>query len=184
MATRREVLAVAAATISFPMLESALGTLRSARAQAATAPATAPSTAPATSPATAPGRGMRGASRTAPNEKPGWFATTIKPADVKADEFTDVPDHVIALTRTGKDISAVTTKCTHEGCKIIPKAGAKTITCPCHQAQFNLDGSVAKAPARTPLAHYAVRLNDAGLIEIDPGQKPAAEDKEFKITVA
>src|SRR5205085_10112441 len=112
MATRREVIAAAAATVSIPMLEKALGTVRSAQAAA---PGTAPSTAPAPRGGTA--------SRTAADEKAGWFATKIKPADVKDGEFTDVPEHAIALSRTGKEITALTTKCTHQGCKIPPKAG-------------------------------------------------------------
>lgn len=171
--SRREVLTVAAVAVTLPVLESALGTLRAARAQAATA------TAPAT---TRAGRGM--AVRVAPNEPAGWITTTLKPADLKDGEFTDVAGHVIALSRTGKDISALTTKCTHQGCKILPKAGAKILTCPCHQAQFNLDGTVAKAPARNPLQHYAVRVNDKGLIEVDPGQKVAKDAKEASITIA
>src|SRR6059058_4650035 len=72
------------------------------------------------------------ASRTAADEKAGWFATKIKPADVKDGEFTDVPEHAIAISRTGKEITALTTKCTHQGCKIPPKAGEKELTCPCH----------------------------------------------------
>ena len=47
-----------------------------------------------------------------------------------------------------------------------------------------VDGTVAKAPAKDPLAHYALRLNDAGLIEIDPGQKVTKDDKNFSVTVA
>src|SRR5205809_826922 len=127
--SRREVLAVAAAAVSLPMVEAALGKMRSANAQAAGAPATA--TAPARAGAAA------GASRTAPDEPAGWLTTTMKAADVKDGEFTDVAGHVIALSRTGKQITALSTKCTHMGCKIAPKAGEKILTCPCHGGQFN-----------------------------------------------
>jgi hypothetical protein len=61
------------------VLEKALGTVRSAQAAA-------PGTAPA-------GRAPAGNSRLAADEKPGWFVTKIKPADVKDGEFTDVPEH-------------------------------------------------------------------------------------------
>jgi Rieske Fe-S protein len=171
--SRREVLTAAAVTATLPLISNVLGGASCACAAAPAATSTAPATAT---------RGR--ANRVAPDEPAGWFATKIKPADVKDGEFTDVPGHVIVLVRTGKDISALTTKCTHQGCKIPPTAGAKILTCPCHGAQFNLDGTVAKAPARTPLVAYAIRVSDAGVIEIDPGQKPAKDAKEFKITVA
>jgi Rieske Fe-S protein len=164
--SRREILATTAVTVTLPMLGAAL---RSAQAAA-------------TGAAPAPGRGA--AARATPDEPAGWITTTIKPADVKDGEFTDVPGHALALTRTGKDISAISTKCTHQGCKIPPKAGQKTLVCPCHGGTFNLDGSVAKAPPKNPLPIFAIRTSDAGVIEIDPGQKPAKEDKLYKITVA
>jgi Rieske Fe-S protein len=163
--SRREVLSVAAATVTLPMLQSALGGMRQA---AAAAPRAGGATsAPAAKP-----------------EQPGWFATKLKPADLKDNEFTAVPDHAIVLSRADKTVTALTNVCTHKGCNIKPKAGQKILTCGCHGAQFNLDGTVAKAPAKDPLAHYALRLNDAGLIEIDPGQKVTKDDKNFSVTVA
>ena len=171
MATRREVLAAAVATVTLPMLDSALGGCSRAQSVTATAPATG--SAPA-----------RGANTPAPDEKAGWFASTIKPADVKDGEFTLVEGHGVVLARTGKEITALSNKCTHRGCAMPPKAGANVLTCPCHGSQFKMDGSVAKTPATTAVPHFAIRLSAAGVIEIDPGQKPKAEDKEFKITIA
>lgn len=164
--SRRQVLAAAAATVTLPMLGSAIGALRAAQASATTAPATARGTT------------------SAPAEKPGWFATTLKPADLKDKEFTAVAGHVIVLSRTDKTVVALTNKCTHKGCAINPKAGANILTCPCHGAQFNLDGTVAKAPAKLPLDHYAIRVSANGVIEIDPGQKLAKDDKSATITIS
>ena len=155
--SRRQVLAVAAVTVALPALSTALGGLRSARAQAATS---------------------------APAEVPGWFTTKIKPADLKDNEFTAVEGHAIVLSRSDKTVAALTNKCTHKGCTIPAKAGAKLLVCPCHSANFNLDGTVAKAPATLPLAHYAIRTNADGFIEIDPGQKPAKDDKASTLTIS
>jgi Rieske Fe-S protein len=171
-ASRRQLLTATAAAVSLPMVEAALGSLRSTHA--ATAPATGP----------ARGAGARGNNRTAPDEPAGWFATTLKPADLKDGEFTDVAGHVVVLTRSGKQISALSTKCTHQGCKVPATAGQKILTCPCHQAQYNLDGSVAKGPARNALQHYALRVNDKGFIEVDPGQKLAKDAKEATVTIS
>ena len=49
-------------------------------------------------------------------------------------------------------LSASTLVCTHNGCKPgVPNAEG-IMGCPCHGAQFNADGSVAKGPAKKPLA--------------------------------
>ena len=69
--TRREALTVAAVTVTLPMLQTALGGLLSASAAA-------PGRAPAQ-----------------PPEKPGFFATTLKPADLKDNEFTAVDGHAL-----------------------------------------------------------------------------------------
>src|ERR1035438_777076 len=98
--SRREVLTIAAATVSLPMVQSLLGGMRQARAAASMAPA-------ASAPAAAP---------------LGWFDTKLKAADLKDEEFTSVDGHAIAeggktyavlLTRSGKTVAAVENKCSH-----------------------------------------------------------------------
>ena len=167
MQTRRDILAVAAATVTLPMIDSALGTLKSA---SAAAPAAAPAAAAAPAVNT-------------PAEKAGWFTTTLKPADVKAGEFTAVPDHKVILVNSDKKIAAYTNICTHRQCAMAPTAAAKTIECSCHKSAFNTDGTVAKGPATKPLDRYSIRVNDKGLIEID-ATVPKADAKEFAISVA
>jgi cytochrome b6-f complex iron-sulfur subunit len=159
--SRREILAVAAVTASVPLLESALGTIPAALGAQ---------------------RGGNGTT-SAPAEVPGFFATTFKPADLKDQEFTAIPGHAILLTRNDKSVEAISNKCTHHGCAINPKAGQKILTCQCHGAQYKLDGTVAKAPATKALDRYALRVNDKGLIEVDPGQKVAAGDKSATVTI-
>ena len=166
--SRRQVLAVAAATVTLPMLGSAVGALRSANANATLNPAARAATGGAT----------------AASEPAGWITTTLKPADLKDNEFTAVAGHAIVLTRADKTVSAVSNKCTHKGCSMNPKAGNKTLICTCHNSAFNLDGSVAKAPATQPLPHYAIRVNDKGLIEIDPGQTLTKDNKGATITIS
>ena len=166
---RREVLAVAAATVTIPMLDSVLGAMRSASAVASQRG----------------GGGGGGGNGTAPAEKAGWFTTTLKAGDLKDNEFTVVEGHEIVLARTGKTVAALSNVCTHKGCTIAPKAGTKVLgPCQCHQAAFNLDGSVAKAPATAPLPHLAIRVNDKGFIEIDPGQNLSKGDKGSSMTIS
>ena len=172
MATRREVLAAAAATVTLPMLDSALGRMRSASAQAA----------PTTAPATRAGAARAGANTAVPEEPAGWFTTKLKVADTKDGEMVAVEGHSIVIARTDKDITALSARCSHRQCNMPPTPANKILTCPCHGSQFNMDGSVAKGPATVAVPNFAIRLKADGFIEIDPGQKPKKGDKEFSVS--
>jgi Rieske Fe-S protein len=54
-------------------------------------------------------------------------------------------------------------RCTHRGCALSGVANG-TIFCPCHGAQFNLDGSVARGPARWPLAQRPVSVQGDAIV--------------------
>jgi hypothetical protein len=43
---------------------------------------------------------------------------------------------------------------------------------------------VAKGPATLPLPHYAIRVNDKGFVEIDPGTKLAKDGKGASVTIS
>jgi Rieske Fe-S protein len=165
--TRRTVLTAAAATAALPVLDAALGTISPAAAAATRAGAAATQTG------------------TAATTKSGWLATPLKAAELKDRQFTAVGGQDIVLARSGKTVRALSSACTHKGCIITPTAGSEILgPCPCHQATFNLDGSAAKAPATTPLPHYAIRVNDKGFLEIDPGQKLPKDDKNASVTIS
>lgn len=53
---------------------------------------------------------------------------------------------------------ALSTVCTHLGCVVEWDAAANRLTCPCHLASFNLEGSVAEGPPPRPLATFAVSI--------------------------
>lgn len=55
-------------------------------------------------------------------------------------------------------IIAVNPICTHKGCLLKWKAQEQSLECPCHDAQFKLDGSVTKGPAKQPLKLYTTKL--------------------------
>jgi cytochrome b6-f complex iron-sulfur subunit len=156
--SRRQVLVAAAVTASIPILDSALGTVSSAHAA---------------DPATTP-----------PATKESWTPTEIKAADLKDNEFTPAGIAGVVISRKDKIVAALSTVCTHKGCAVAAKNGANILACPCHGAQFNLDGTVAKAPANKPLERYALRVNDKGMIEVDKTQKVARDDKSATITLS
>lgn len=65
---------------------------------------------------------------------------------------------VLMLRDPGTDaVVALNPTCTHKGCTVEFSADSGTLVCPCHGAEFNLDGSVAKGPAEDPLPVYESR---------------------------
>jgi Rieske Fe-S protein len=153
--SRRQVLVAAAVTASIPILNSAL-------------PAHAADPAPST----------------APDTKPAWKATELKAADLKDNEFTASGIDGVVFSRKDKIITALSTVCTHKGCAVAAKSGANILICPCHAAQFNLDGTVAKAPANKPLERFAIRVNDKGIVEVDKTQKVARDNTSATVTLS
>ncbi|WP_329088316.1 Rieske (2Fe-2S) protein [Streptosporangium sp. NBC_01469] len=54
---------------------------------------------------------------------------------------------------------AFSAKCTHQGCPVSTIRGG-TINCPCHGSRFRIaDGSVARGPAKRPLARKKIRVS-------------------------
>ncbi|HVT79369.1 MAG TPA: Rieske (2Fe-2S) protein [Phycisphaerae bacterium] len=158
--SRRTVLATVAATVTLPALQAALGRMKAAQAAAPAASAAATS-------------------------KSGWITTTLKAADLKEDSWVQVAGQKIVVSRSGKTVMALSSVCTHKGQPVKPKTGdAKIIWCPSHGSEFKLDGSVNKAPAAKPLDIYAIRLDDKGMVEIDPSQKVAKDAKEASVTLS
>lgn len=74
----------------------------------------------------------------------------------------EVAGRLICLARTEEGIFAVDDDCTHIAAAL--DQGTLTgciLTCPLHLAQFDVrTGAVLRGPARTPVATYAVRVED------------------------
>src|SRR5690242_12513240 len=141
--SRRAMLTAAAVTVSLPMLEAALGTLRKLRAADPAVPA-------------APGAAAPASEAAAPNVPEGWVTTTLKPAMVKNNQFTQVAGQKIVLVRKGKTIRALSNLCTHRNVPLVPMADKPTLTCKAHGSIFDLDGVATKKPATKPLVHFAI----------------------------
>jgi Rieske Fe-S protein len=97
----------------------------------------------------------------------GTWVATVKAGDLVDGEGKGVDGQALMLSREGKKVFALSTKCTHKGCTLKPKAGVDSFTCQCHNAKFDLEGNVVHAPAKLPLPRYALRLNKDGVIEVD-----------------
>jgi Rieske Fe-S protein len=121
-----------------------------ATATAACGSADEPATAESTSSAAAAPTGTAGTNALA------------KTADVPVGSGVIVDDMVITQPTTGvfKGFSSV---CPHAGCNVNRITDGKII-CPCHNSEFNLDGTVAQGPAKQPLESKAVTVQGGSIV--------------------
>jgi nitrite reductase/ring-hydroxylating ferredoxin subunit len=120
----------------------------------------------------------------APATAPGWIPT------VKANDLIDGAYETrfkklrFVLSRDGKNVYALNTKCTHKGCTVKPDVQhAEVLTCPCHGARFDISGSVVHGPAQNSLARFPIRLSDKGVVEVDTSRKVTEDDQDGVLTL-
>lgn len=65
---------------------------------------------------------------------------------------------VLVVRTAANDLSAVNPTCTHAGCVVQWQGSLKKLVCPCHGAEFALDGKVLKGPAAKPLKTYQAKI--------------------------
>jgi cytochrome b6-f complex iron-sulfur subunit len=70
----------------------------------------------------------------------------------------------LIIVRDEGGLYALTAVCTHFGCTV--DIQGEQLTCACHGSAFDLDGAVLSGPARTPLQHFRVVLEN-GAISVD-----------------
>ncbi len=68
---------------------------------------------------------------------------------------SELSDPVILIVQKDGRHTALSSKCTHQGCQVRPSGGL--ISCPCHDSAFNLEGKVLRGPAPSPLQRFPVR---------------------------
>ena len=85
-----------------------------------------------------------------------------KTADVPVGSGVIVADTVITQPTVGvfKGFSPV---CPHRGCNVNAVTDGRII-CPCHDSEFNLDGSVARGPAKAPLEAKPIAVRGDSIV--------------------
>ena len=74
----------------------------------------------------------------------------------------DIP--AVIYNRDGK-FAAYSLTCTHLGC-MVEEDQQGGFTCPCHQSQFDADGSVLRGPAKEPLPELRVAVLEDGTLHL------------------
>lgn len=61
-------------------------------------------------------------------------------------------------------VKALSSTCTHLGCRVSYDAGSKTIKCPCHGGVYTPDGQVIAGPPPRPLPELPARVDGARVL--------------------
>lgn len=77
-------------------------------------------------------------------------------------EFAIIGDTIVIHTSTANNYVALSKACTHAGTTVQYRKNSNDIWCDNHGSEFNLDGTVKKSPAATPLKVYRATLSQSG----------------------
>ena len=86
----------------------------------------------------------------------------------REDGYSQMVDRqVVFLVKSGDQVTALSSTCTHLGCRVSWDAEASVLKCPCHGGVFDKTGAVKAGPPPAPLATLPTRLEgDQVLVEI------------------
>jgi Rieske Fe-S protein len=80
-----------------------------------------------------------------------------------ATEFID--RRVVYLIKTGDQVKALDSTCTHLGCRTRFNPETRQIECPCHGGVYDLDGRVVAGPPPAPLNTLVTKI-EAGRVMV------------------
>jgi menaquinol-cytochrome c reductase iron-sulfur subunit len=82
-------------------------------------------------------------------------------------EKTVTSHGVFVIKKSDTNFLVLSNKCTHLGCSVNWKADRQEFICPCHDAQFALDGTVRGGPPPRPLDAFSgdkLKVQDGTLL--------------------
>lgn len=74
--------------------------------------------------------------------------------------FHDLRGREMVLVNTFDGLRAISTSCTHLGCKAYYEPDNDRFFCPCHNGVFDLNGNVVAGPPPSPLEGYEVQVDE------------------------
>jgi nitrite reductase/ring-hydroxylating ferredoxin subunit len=84
----------------------------------------------------------------------------------RQDGYAQVVDRtVVYLVKVGeRDVRALSSTCTHLGCRTSYDRVTRHIVCPCHGGVFDVQGNVIEGPPSEPLAPLATRIDGGNVL--------------------
>jgi Rieske Fe-S protein len=114
--------------------------------------------------------GKSSAGSEAASSSPAASAPSVAPASGALAKTADVPvgsgvilENVVITQPAAGVFKGFSPICTHAGCTVSQITDGK-IVCPCHHSEFNLDGTVAKGPAKRPLETKPVAVQGDSIV--------------------
>ena len=78
----------------------------------------------------------------------------------RQDGYTQtVERQVVFLVKSDTGVKALSSTCTHLGCRVSWDAEAKQLKCPCHGGAYDVTGAVIAGPPPAPLASLTTRID-------------------------
>lgn len=74
--------------------------------------------------------------------------------------FRDLAGREVVLVNTQEGLKAISTVCTHLGCKVYWEPENNRFFCPCHGGVFDINGNVVSGPPPRPLDNYPVEVDE------------------------
>jgi menaquinol-cytochrome c reductase iron-sulfur subunit len=75
--------------------------------------------------------------------------------------YEAIDQQVIFLVKSDDGIRALSSTCTHLGCRVSYDAASKRLKCPCHGGVFTPDGRNVSGPPPRPLAEISTRVDNS-----------------------
>ncbi len=73
--------------------------------------------------------------------------------------------HILVVSSSQREnLIAVDPTCTHKGCIVKWKSESQKFTCPCHKAEFGVDGKVQKGSADKPLKAFTAKIEGDSVV--------------------
>ena len=76
----------------------------------------------------------------------------------------DSKSNLIVFRNSNNNLTAVSTVCTHQGCKLDWKNTSNSLFCSCHGSEFASDGKVLNGPAQSPLSSFEVKEEQESIL--------------------
>jgi Rieske Fe-S protein len=96
-----------------------------------------------------------------------------RPADFAAGAVRQIEGEPVLVLRDEGGLYAMSAVCPHMRCTVAADGGR--LVCPCHGSAFDLQGAVLDGPAREPLEHYRVVVDERGVVVDTTAPVAAAE---------
>jgi succinate dehydrogenase / fumarate reductase iron-sulfur subunit len=100
-----------------------------------------------------------------PDNEPTPIAIRV----TREDGYSQVVERqVVFLVKTGaSDVTALSSTCTHLGCRVSWDSTTQELRCPCHGGAYDRAGEVKSGPPPRPLATIATRIEgDSILVQV------------------